>query len=203
MSWAFIPKACYVQRKVEPGRPQGQGINELMSAVHCRFQRSALVVLKGWNQSQWSPTSHLLVGLSLLPVQGKDKGLPSVKSCIADFHVICAFEHSLEMKTILDERDEVKFKSFYLKHSQNRQNLGRPSTPCTGLQSRARPKARPARKHRSFGNWRSSIPWSVWRYGHRTGLPTVTVDFITSGNWRGKVMAISHYFLWRGIKKKA
>lgn len=30
----------------------------------------------------------------------------------------CAFQHSLEMKTILDEGDEVKFKSYCLKHSQ-------------------------------------------------------------------------------------
>uniref|UniRef100_UPI00398E66A7 protein Jade-3 n=1 Tax=Pristiophorus japonicus TaxID=55135 RepID=UPI00398E66A7 len=46
----------------------------------------------------------------------------SVKSCITAFHVTCAFEHSLEMKTILDDGDEVKFKSYCLKHSKNRQN---------------------------------------------------------------------------------
>ncbi|XP_075446708.1 protein Jade-3 [Ascaphus truei] len=44
----------------------------------------------------------------------------SVKSCITAFHVTCAFEHSLEMKTILDEGDEVKFKSYCLKHSKNK-----------------------------------------------------------------------------------
>ncbi|XP_037626987.1 protein Jade-3 [Sebastes umbrosus] len=42
----------------------------------------------------------------------------SVKNCTTPFHVTCAFEHSLEMKTILDEGDEVKFKSYCLKHSQ-------------------------------------------------------------------------------------
>ncbi|XP_066562167.1 protein Jade-3 isoform X2 [Amia ocellicauda] len=42
----------------------------------------------------------------------------SVKSCIVAFHVTCAFEHSLQMKTILDEGDEVKFKSYCLKHSK-------------------------------------------------------------------------------------
>ncbi|XP_018584989.1 protein Jade-3-like isoform X2 [Scleropages formosus] len=42
----------------------------------------------------------------------------SVKSCTIPFHVTCAFEHSLEMKTILDEGDEVKFKSYCLKHSK-------------------------------------------------------------------------------------
>ncbi|CAN9500261.1 unnamed protein product [Ophioblennius macclurei] len=41
----------------------------------------------------------------------------SVKNCTTPFHVTCAFEHSLEMKTILDEGDEVKFKSYCLKHS--------------------------------------------------------------------------------------
>ncbi|XP_041055524.1 protein Jade-3 [Carcharodon carcharias] len=46
----------------------------------------------------------------------------SVKSCITAFHVTCAFEHSLEMKTILDDGDEVKFKSYCLKHSKNRQS---------------------------------------------------------------------------------
>lgn len=32
----------------------------------------------------------------------------------------CAFEHSLELKTILDEGDEVKFKSYCLKHSKGK-----------------------------------------------------------------------------------
>lgn len=44
----------------------------------------------------------------------------SVKNCTTPFHVTCAFEHSLEMKTILDEGDEVKFKSFCLKHSNSK-----------------------------------------------------------------------------------
>ncbi|XP_048192245.1 protein Jade-3 [Perognathus longimembris pacificus] len=48
----------------------------------------------------------------------------SVRSCTTAFHVTCAFEHNLEMKTVLDDGDEVKFKSFCLKHSQNRQSLG-------------------------------------------------------------------------------
>uniref|UniRef100_A0AAY4EGV5 Protein Jade-3 n=1 Tax=Denticeps clupeoides TaxID=299321 RepID=A0AAY4EGV5_9TELE len=56
----------------------------------------------------------------------------SVKNCTIPFHVTCAFEHSLEMKTILDEGDEVKFKSFCLKHSK-------PKTVEAGM-SPARPK---------------------------------------------------------------
>ncbi|XP_069492719.1 protein Jade-3 isoform X2 [Ambystoma mexicanum] len=47
----------------------------------------------------------------------------SVKSCITPFHVTCAFEHSLEMKTILDDGDEVKFKSYCMKHSKNKLDL--------------------------------------------------------------------------------
>uniref|UniRef100_A0A8C5P9A3 Jade family PHD finger 3 n=1 Tax=Leptobrachium leishanense TaxID=445787 RepID=A0A8C5P9A3_9ANUR len=46
----------------------------------------------------------------------------SIKSCITAFHVTCAFEHNLDMKTILDEGDEVKFKSYCLKHSKNKQS---------------------------------------------------------------------------------
>uniref|UniRef100_A0A3Q3LVZ8 Jade family PHD finger 3 n=1 Tax=Mastacembelus armatus TaxID=205130 RepID=A0A3Q3LVZ8_9TELE len=44
----------------------------------------------------------------------------SVKNCTTPFHVTCAFEHNLEMKTILDEGDEVKFKSYCLKHSKSK-----------------------------------------------------------------------------------
>lgn len=38
-------------------------------------------------------------------------------SCIVAFHVTCAFDHGLEMRTILAENDEVRFKSFCLEHS--------------------------------------------------------------------------------------
>uniref|UniRef100_H3DF93 Jade family PHD finger 2 n=1 Tax=Tetraodon nigroviridis TaxID=99883 RepID=H3DF93_TETNG len=41
----------------------------------------------------------------------------SMPSCIVAFHVTCAFDHSLEMRTILAENDEVRFKSFCLEHS--------------------------------------------------------------------------------------
>ncbi|XP_028321926.1 protein Jade-1 isoform X2 [Gouania willdenowi] len=43
----------------------------------------------------------------------------SMPSCIVAFHVTCAFDHGLEMKTILAENDEVRFKSFCLEHSCN------------------------------------------------------------------------------------
>ncbi|XP_034746828.1 protein Jade-1 isoform X2 [Etheostoma cragini] len=38
-------------------------------------------------------------------------------SCIVAFHVTCAFDHGLEMRTLLAENDEVRFKSFCLDHS--------------------------------------------------------------------------------------
>ncbi|XP_004713250.2 protein Jade-3 isoform X1 [Echinops telfairi] len=51
----------------------------------------------------------------------------SVKSCITAFHVTCAFEQNLEMRTILDEGDEVRFKSYCVRHSYTkRAALGEP-----------------------------------------------------------------------------
>lgn len=47
----------------------------------------------------------------------------------------CAFEHSLELKTILDEGDEVKFKSYCLKHSKSK------STEAGLSPARAKPPA--------------------------------------------------------------
>ncbi|KFP89226.1 Protein Jade-1, partial [Apaloderma vittatum] len=44
----------------------------------------------------------------------------SVKSCRTAFHVTCAFDRGLEMKTILTEDDEVKFKSYCPKHSSTK-----------------------------------------------------------------------------------
>lgn len=40
-----------------------------------------------------------------------------IKSCIIVFYVICVFEYGLEMKIILDEGDEVKFKLYCFKYS--------------------------------------------------------------------------------------
>ncbi|XP_018599970.1 protein Jade-1-like [Scleropages formosus] len=41
----------------------------------------------------------------------------SMPSCIVAFHVTCAFDHGLEMRTLLAENDEVRFKSYCLEHS--------------------------------------------------------------------------------------
>uniref|UniRef100_A0A671XYJ5 Jade family PHD finger 2 n=1 Tax=Sparus aurata TaxID=8175 RepID=A0A671XYJ5_SPAAU len=48
----------------------------------------------------------------------------SMPSCIVAFHVTCAFDHGLEMRTILAENDEVRFKSFCLEHSCTASNNG-------------------------------------------------------------------------------
>nr|XP_056711460.1 protein Jade-1 isoform X2 [Euleptes europaea] len=44
----------------------------------------------------------------------------SVKNCRTAFHVTCAFDRGLEMKTILADNDEVKFKSYCPKHSSTK-----------------------------------------------------------------------------------
>ncbi|KAM6970034.1 E3 ubiquitin-protein ligase Jade-2 [Aplochiton taeniatus] len=41
----------------------------------------------------------------------------SMPACVVAFHVTCAFDHGLEMRTILAENDEVRFKSYCLGHS--------------------------------------------------------------------------------------
>lgn len=47
-----------------------------------------------------------------------------MKNCRTAFHVTCAFDRGLEMKTILAENDEVKFKSYCPKHSSHRKAEG-------------------------------------------------------------------------------
>lgn len=49
-------------------------------------------------------------------------------SCVTAFHVTCAFDHNLEMRTTLAENDEVKFKSFCLEHSSG---ATKPEDPCS------------------------------------------------------------------------
>lgn len=43
-----------------------------------------------------------------------------MRNCRTAFHVTCAFERGLEMRTILADNDEVKFKSYCPKHSSPR-----------------------------------------------------------------------------------
>nr|XP_019940949.1 PREDICTED: protein Jade-2 [Paralichthys olivaceus] len=55
----------------------------------------------------------------------------SMPSCIVAFHVTCAFDHGLEMRTILAENDEVRFKSFCLEHSCTASNSSAPTSNCS------------------------------------------------------------------------
>ncbi|XP_040488475.1 protein Jade-3 [Ursus maritimus] len=105
----------------------------------------------------------------------------SVKSCITAFHVTCAFEHSLEMKTILDEGDEVKFKSYCLKHSQNRQKLGEPEYPLHRAAEQSQAKSEKtslrAQKLRELEEEFYSLV-RVEDVATELGMPTLAVDFI-------------------------
>ncbi|XP_034859587.1 protein Jade-3 isoform X2 [Mirounga angustirostris] len=105
----------------------------------------------------------------------------SVKSCITAFHVTCAFEHSLEMKTILDEGDEVKFKSYCLKHSQNRQKLGEAEYPLHRATEQSQAKSEKtglrAQKLRELEEEFYSLV-RVEDVATELGLPTLAVDFI-------------------------
>ncbi|XP_026864142.2 protein Jade-1 isoform X2 [Electrophorus electricus] len=60
----------------------------------------------------------------------------SMPSCIVAFHVTCAFDHGLEMHTILAENDEVRFKSYCLEHS-NVSHIDRPESRHTSEGERA------------------------------------------------------------------
>nr|XP_020848527.1 protein Jade-3 isoform X1 [Phascolarctos cinereus] len=106
----------------------------------------------------------------------------SVKSCITAFHVTCAFEHSLEMKTILDDGDEVKFKSYCLKHSKNKQSSltdARDHSHSTGDQNQIESEKTSlrAQKLRELEEEFYSLV-KVEDVAAELGLPRFAVDFI-------------------------
>ncbi|XP_029459478.1 protein Jade-3 isoform X2 [Rhinatrema bivittatum] len=106
----------------------------------------------------------------------------SVKSCITPFHVTCAFEHSLEMKTILDEGDEVKFKSYCLKHSKNKQSSLPDTEPAPrgnadSKQTESEKTSLRAQKLRELQEEFYTLV-KVEDVALETGLPLLTVNFI-------------------------
>ncbi|XP_066105614.1 protein Jade-3 [Saccopteryx bilineata] len=101
----------------------------------------------------------------------------SVKSCTIAFHVTCAFEHNLEMKTILDEGDEVKFKSFCLKHSQNRQKLGEGYRATEQSQAKGEEISLRSQKLLELEEEFYTLV-NVENVAAELGLPILTVDFI-------------------------
>ncbi|XP_042314001.1 protein Jade-3 isoform X2 [Sceloporus undulatus] len=106
----------------------------------------------------------------------------SVKSCITAFHVTCAFEHSLEMKTILDDGDEVKFKSYCLKHSKNKQGLVpetdvNPKNTIDQKQTESEKTSLRAQKLRELEEEFYSLV-RIDDVAAELGLPKLTVDLI-------------------------
>ncbi|KAH0624654.1 hypothetical protein JD844_032327, partial [Phrynosoma platyrhinos] len=106
----------------------------------------------------------------------------SVKSCITAFHVTCAFEHSLEMKTILDDGDEVKFKSYCLKHSKTKQNLmpeadANPKNTIDQKQTESEKTSLRAQKLRELEEEFYSLV-RIDDVAAELGLPKLTVDLI-------------------------
>uniref|UniRef100_A0A8D0GHV6 Jade family PHD finger 3 n=1 Tax=Sphenodon punctatus TaxID=8508 RepID=A0A8D0GHV6_SPHPU len=106
----------------------------------------------------------------------------SVKSCITAFHVTCAFEHSLEMKTILDDGDEVKFKSYCLKHSKSKQSSlpesdENPKSMADQKQLESEKTSLRAQKLRELEEEFYSLV-RVEDVAAELGLPKLTADFI-------------------------
>uniref|UniRef100_A0A8C8ZRW8 Jade family PHD finger 3 n=1 Tax=Prolemur simus TaxID=1328070 RepID=A0A8C8ZRW8_PROSS len=105
----------------------------------------------------------------------------SVKSCITAFHVTCAFEHNLEMKTVLDEGDQVKFKSYCLKHSQSRQKFGEAEYPHHRATEQSQAKSEKtslrAQKLQELEEEFYSLV-QVEDVATELGLPMLVVDFI-------------------------
>lgn len=105
-----------------------------------------------------------------------------MKSCITAFHVTCAFEHSLEMKAILDDGDEVKFKSYCLKHSKNKQNSvpdveENPKSMADQKQTESEKTSLRAQKLRELEEEFYSLV-KVEDVAAELGLPKIAVDFI-------------------------
>lgn len=67
----------------------------------------------------------------------------SVKNCRTAFHVTCAFDRGLEMKTILAENDEVKFKSYCPKHGAPRRRDEGPGPAAAGAGAPCSPRSPP------------------------------------------------------------
>ncbi|XP_062392008.1 E3 ubiquitin-protein ligase Jade-2 [Sardina pilchardus] len=110
----------------------------------------------------------------------------SMPSCIVAFHVTCAFEHGLEMHTILAENDEVRFKSYCLEHSYNTNTGAAAAASTDHPRADAGPQPQPDRQKASSQRkqklqeledefYRLVEPRAV---ADRMGLPDAHVDFL-------------------------
>ncbi|KAG5284452.1 hypothetical protein AALO_G00026880 [Alosa alosa] len=104
----------------------------------------------------------------------------SMPSCIVAFHVTCAFDHGLEMHTILAENDEVRFKSYCLEHSYNTgatsadpRSEHRPDMPTQDRQKASQRKQKLQELEDEF--YRLVEPRAV---ADKLGLPDAHVDFL-------------------------
>ncbi|XP_012675075.1 E3 ubiquitin-protein ligase Jade-2 isoform X2 [Clupea harengus] len=103
----------------------------------------------------------------------------SMPSCVVAFHVTCAFDHGLEMHTILAENDEVRFKSYCLEHSYNTGAERRPEhrpdapTPTPDRQKASQRKQKLQELEDEF--YRLVEPKEV---ADKLGLPDAHVDFL-------------------------
>uniref|UniRef100_A0AAX7SWW6 Jade family PHD finger 2 n=1 Tax=Astatotilapia calliptera TaxID=8154 RepID=A0AAX7SWW6_ASTCA len=97
----------------------------------------------------------------------------SMPSCIVAFHVTCAFDHGLEMKTILAENDEVRFKSFCLEHTHGG---ARPEWAAPGLTSEEKVSQRKQKLQELEDEfYRLVEPREV---AENLGLPVSQVDYL-------------------------
>lgn len=101
----------------------------------------------------------------------------SVKNCTIPFHVTCAFEHNLEMKTILDEGDEVKFKSYCLKHSKPKGGEAGLSPACHKPPTETEKLGMRAQKLQELEEEFYTLVHPV-EVGQDLGLPINLLDFI-------------------------
>lgn len=76
----------------------------------------------------------------------------SVKNCRTAFHVTCAFDRGLEMKTILADNDEVKFKSYCPKHSSTKISNEENLSEFTSQENGAPDSSPPAHLEEPFDN---------------------------------------------------
>uniref|UniRef100_A0A3B3TB57 Jade family PHD finger 2 n=1 Tax=Paramormyrops kingsleyae TaxID=1676925 RepID=A0A3B3TB57_9TELE len=98
----------------------------------------------------------------------------SMPSCIVAFHVTCAFDHGLDMRTILAENDEVRFKSYCAEHS------GRPQGDQPGLEQRPAPLEKASQRKQKLQEledefYRLVDPQDI---AESLGLPGTHVDFL-------------------------
>ncbi|XP_059126483.1 E3 ubiquitin-protein ligase Jade-2 isoform X2 [Peromyscus eremicus] len=103
----------------------------------------------------------------------------SMPSCITAFHVTCAFDRGLEMRTILADNDEVKFKSLCQEHSDGgprNEPASEPAEPSQAIEDLEKVTLRKQRLQQLEENFYELVePAEV---AERLDLAEALVDFI-------------------------